>query len=62
MLEIPCTRVNPSGGADKPMRLCGCYAGRQQHIRYEEVAMPIILWLFGFPVTLALVMWLVDIV
>ena len=34
----------------------------QTIISYEEVAMPIILWLFGFPVTLALVMWLAEIV
>lgn len=36
--------------------------GPRNNIRYEEVAMPVILWLFGFPVTLALMMWLVEIV
>ncbi|HKQ33667.1 MAG TPA: hypothetical protein VJT11_00040 [Nitrospiraceae bacterium] len=44
------------------MRPYGSDAGRAKNIRYEEVAMPMILWLFGFPVTLALVMWLVEIV
>ncbi len=42
------------------MRLCELGADREGTITYEEVAMPIILWLFGFPVTLALVIWLVE--
>jgi len=44
------------------MRPYGWARATQNSIIYEEVAMPIILWLFGFPVTLALVMWLVEIV
>jgi hypothetical protein len=43
------------------MRSFGSDVGRENTILYEGVAMPIILWLFGFPVTLALVMWLVEI-
>jgi hypothetical protein len=43
------------------MRSFGSDVGRENAIWYEGVAMPIILWLFGFPVTLALVMWLVEI-
>ena len=44
------------------MQLCGLGADREETITYKEVAMPIVLWLFGLPVTLALVMWLVEIV
>lgn len=56
------TRVNPSGGADQPMQSYGSDVGRENTIFYEGAAMPIILWLFGFPITLALVMWLVEMV
>jgi len=44
------------------MRFYAVHAGGARICIYEEVTMPIILWLFGFPVTLALVMWLIEIV
>ena len=44
------------------MRSFGSDVSRENTILYEGVTMPIILWLFGFPVTLALMMWLVEIV
>jgi hypothetical protein len=44
------------------MRSFGSDVGRENTILYEGGAMPIILWLFGLPVTLALVMWLIEIV
>ena len=34
--------------------------GSTKNIIYKKVIMSIILWLFGFPVTLALVMWLIE--
>ena len=34
----------------------------QKDIIDEEDSPPIILWLFGLPITLGLVMWLIDIV
>jgi len=33
-----------------------------QHFIYEEVAMPIILWLLGVPLTLVLALWLFEVV
>ena len=42
------------------MQSYGSDVGRENTIFYEGAAMPIILWLFGFPITLALVMWLVE--
>jgi len=44
------------------VRLCGLGVDREETITYGEVVMPIILWVFVFPVTLALVMLLVEIV
>ena len=35
-------------------------ADRPQHFIYEEVAMPIILWLLGVPLTLVLSLWLFN--
>jgi hypothetical protein len=34
---------------------------RVKSIIYKKVLMSIILWLFGLPATLALVMWLIEI-
>jgi hypothetical protein len=56
------TGESPSYGTGLPMRPYELRAGRTEIPICEEVTMPIILWLFGFPVTLALVMWLVEIV
>ncbi len=37
-------------------------ADKALHFIYEEVAMPIILWLLGVPLTLVLALWLFGVV